>query len=46
LHQLSRGDYQLVKSNAIKIIDYIRHRFESLPGKLYGLKEYRYVAIV
>ena len=46
LHQLSSGDHQLVKSNAIDLIDYVRHRFEPLPGKLDGLEECRYLAIV
>jgi hypothetical protein len=27
LHQLTSGDHQLVKSNAIDLIDYVRHRF-------------------
>lgn len=37
LYQLISGDHQLVKSNAINLIDYIRYRFEPLPGKLDGL---------
>jgi hypothetical protein len=46
LHQLSSGDHQFVKSNAIDLIDYVCHRFEPLPGKLDGLEECRYLAIV